>query len=1160
MKTWIRFITLFSLITLSAASAYGEPTISVDDVTVTEHFNGVKHVTFTVILSEAGSDFIHVFYTTSDSTATDGSDYNAITGTLTFGSGETSRPVIITIRGDEILEGDEYFKVILSDPIGASISDNTGICTIKDAESFISISDVTVTEGDAVSAEFLVRLSPGNPQTVTVDKTTISGTATSGEDFREESGTVAFAPYQSSRWINITILSDSQVEDPEFFKVVLSNPSRASISDSIGVGTIVDEPLLSIDNVTLSEGHSGTTDAVFTVTLSPSRFQTVTVDYATSDSTALAGDDYNSAFGTLTFNAYETSQTITVIVNGDLNLENDEFFKVNLTNADNAYIAKNQGTGIIENDDFGIFIQDMTISEGEETAFIPVIKWPQYPLTADVDYSMVDGTATAWEDYDPMYGTITLLGSRTVNFISVPLHDDTFFEEDEYFFIELSNVMNTDITLVDNQGQCTILENDTPPTISINDTLIIEGNDDGTEADFTVCLSHASTDTVTVDYQIQPGTTADLDYGADSDDFLQPADHSLTFVPGDTSQILSILIISDIIWEYDEFFFVILENPHNATIEDGEGICTILNDDPLPEIPPAVTISDVTIVEGDNGFSNAVFTYNSDPAYSLWEGQFIYSTADGTVKAEEDYVAVSDGILFNPQVEISGTITVPIIGDGVMEGDEIFYLNLYQPESCTFADSQGVCTILNEDGAEINVAIADGMESIPIANNSTYNFHEVNIDSSRNCDLYIENAGDSWLLINLPHIIDDTEDDQFSISNRQDLEIAPGDTSIIKVIYSPTNASTHTATLMIENNDFDENPYKIDLTGTGINGGGNDDIEIKGKWFGQMPYALQDKDITYIFTSDTWTIDWVNESLGDVSGEILQYSNENNVAIARIAVHPDVSEQVDLYLKITWTMISSDSIVISHSDLFETMQEAVNGPTVGVTPYCVGTHSYSRIKEMRSITGSWRGLLPYAWADDRPLVFTIDDETAFVDWVDEEAGDVSFNVIQYDCDHNQAIMQITHNPDAPYQVGMYMKITWTVISANKISITWFMHNGTLNGTLNGTDVIGTYTYTGESTDVEKKPVVVTDFQLYQNYPNPFNPETVIKYALPKSGEVTLTIYDVHGREVCTLVRKVQKTGIYIIHFNADRFASGIYYYRLRLGTDYVQTRKMLLIH
>jgi len=111
-------------------------------------------------------------------------------------------------------------------------------------------------------------------------------------------------------------------------------------------------PALSINDVSVLEGNNNnTTAATFTVSLSQATTGTVLVNFMTANGSAIAGDDYTFASGTLTFNPGETTKTITVAVKGDKKRESDETFRVNLSGADGATISDTQGSGIIRNDD-----------------------------------------------------------------------------------------------------------------------------------------------------------------------------------------------------------------------------------------------------------------------------------------------------------------------------------------------------------------------------------------------------------------------------------------------------------------------------------------------------------------------------------------------------------------------------------------------------------------------------------------------------------------------------------------------------------------------------------------------------------------------------------------------------------------------------------------
>ncbi len=85
------------------------------------------------------------------------------------------------------------------------------------------------------------------------------------------------------------------------------------------------------------------------------------------------------------------------------------------------------------------------------------------------------------------------------------------------------------------------------------------------------------------------------------------------------------------------------------------------------------------------------------------------------------------------------------------------------------------------------------------------------------------------------------------------------------------------------------------------------------------------------------------------------------------------------------------------------------------------------------------------------------------------------------------------------------------------------------------------------------------FFLSQNYPNPFNPLTTISYSIPKTNFVTLKIYDMLGREIQTLINEVQEPDKHSINFDASKLSSGVYFYKLRVGTIFEKTNKMLFM-
>ena len=234
----------------------------------------------------------------------------------------------------------------------------------------LSVNDVSVTEGDTgtVNATFTVALSAAAAQTVTVQYATADGTAVAGADYTASSGTVTFPPGTVSQPVSVPVLGDLLDEDDETFTVNLSNPTNATIADSQGVGTIIDNdplPSVSVSDCTTLEGNAGSHPCPFSVVLTPASGRTVSVAYATADGTATAGSDYIAANGTVTFPAGSTQQVVNVDVLGDTVAEPDETFFVNLSAPSNAGISDGQGVGVIQNDDI-VSLSTLEVSHGTD--------------------------------------------------------------------------------------------------------------------------------------------------------------------------------------------------------------------------------------------------------------------------------------------------------------------------------------------------------------------------------------------------------------------------------------------------------------------------------------------------------------------------------------------------------------------------------------------------------------------------------------------------------------------------------------------------------------------------------------------------------------------------------------------------------------------------
>jgi len=219
----------------------------------------------------------------------------------------------------------------------------------------LQVSDATVTEGNkcAVAAQFTVTLSAASTETITVAYATADGSATAGSDYQSASGTLTFAPGETSKTVSVQVNPDRLVEPNETFVVSLSAATNANIIGH-GTGTIMDgQPRISITDVSKQEGKKGqTTLFTFTITLSAPYDQPVKVSFKTLNAGAKSGKDYVAKSGRLTFAPGETTKTITIKVKGNNKKTPDKTFLLDLYKlSSNAAYAKHYGTGTILNDD-----------------------------------------------------------------------------------------------------------------------------------------------------------------------------------------------------------------------------------------------------------------------------------------------------------------------------------------------------------------------------------------------------------------------------------------------------------------------------------------------------------------------------------------------------------------------------------------------------------------------------------------------------------------------------------------------------------------------------------------------------------------------------------------------------------------------------------------
>ena len=326
------------------------PTISVSDTSATEG----SAVAFTVSLSAASSQQVTVAYATSGGSATSGTDFSETSGTLTFAANETSKTVSVAMTEDSDHEADETFTLTLSNPTHATLGDSTATGTINDDD---EASPLTATFEDAAtshdgSSEFTVRVrfsealaSGGASRRLTRRLSAVGGTVERVRrvDKRRDLFQIHLRP--SGHGAVRVILPSSASCD---IQNALCTPDGRALSRPVSV-TVQGPPGLSVADAEVEEAPNA--ELAFVVTLDRAVSETVTVAWATSDGSAKAGTDYTAASGTLTFDAGETEQTVSVAVLDDAHDEESETLTLTLSNPSGAYLADATATGTINNSD-----------------------------------------------------------------------------------------------------------------------------------------------------------------------------------------------------------------------------------------------------------------------------------------------------------------------------------------------------------------------------------------------------------------------------------------------------------------------------------------------------------------------------------------------------------------------------------------------------------------------------------------------------------------------------------------------------------------------------------------------------------------------------------------------------------------------------------------
>ncbi len=625
-----------------------------------------------------------------------------------FSIAEVGGSVVITITGNNQayrLEGVTLAELSMENIRAKDASAiqkwDSALDTAEPAMPSLSIADVSVQEGNAGTRlmTFTVILSAAAAGPVTVAYSTADGTATSGSDYVAASGNLTFAAGETSKTLQVTVNGDTAAEGNEAFTVRLADAAGATIADASATGTLTNDdasatlPALSVGDVSLREGDSGTAELMFIVTLDKAATGPVTVSYATANGTATAGADYAPLTGTLTFAAGETSKMVHVAVNGDTAVEANETMSFTLSNATGATIADATAVGQITDDDTQ---QDPGNGAGKV--------W----LINSVSGADIVGFNPALDKIDlgnaNIHSFIVIDTPQGFGFTS-PWSDETVIVQG----VRLADLSVENFGFIDNNHLREALSGalawENGPVLAA-DTVYMRSHEVG-QVD-RVAFDPA-TDVVSFKF-----------YGSRENLTMTDSSEGVVIADLSTGQKLILLGVTraDLSSANFEFTFtqvreddvagkIGLEQVSNAEIVDfnlpiaGGGTVTgasgatdgVIGSD--GGALPALSIADLSVTEGNGDHAHFMFEVTLDkPA----DGPVTvaYSTANGTATADADYGATSGTLTFAAG-ETSKTVHVDIGGDTASEANETFTVTLSNASGATIADATAVGTIVNDD-------------------------------------------------------------------------------------------------------------------------------------------------------------------------------------------------------------------------------------------------------------------------------------------------------------------------------------------------------------------------------------------------------------------------------------------------------------------------------
>lgn len=577
---------------------------------------------------------------------------------------------------------------------------------------FFNAATFTITEGNSgtANAQIAVRRAYDTASAVTVQYAAAGVTAAEGQDYEATSGTLSFASGETLKIINVPVMGDTSYENDETFTVTLSNPGGGAKLGSRTVNTVTivnddQQPLnhgqVELSAATYNVAENGTKLSV-TVNRAGGTDGAVSVDYITSNGTALSGTNYTAASGTLNWaDADGAAKTFDVNITDNDVYGGDKTFNIMLSNVTGgaslgtnyrsvATIQENEAAtpGTINLSAASYSVVENT-SQGKVT--ITVTRTGGSVGAASVNYTTGGGTAVSGVNYTTASGTLNWAeGDSTSKTISVPIINNSTYDGNKTFNVTLADAVGA---ALGNQAEAevTITEDEImkPGTLALASATYTVNETAGTVT-VTVARTGGADGAASIDYATSDGTAAAPGkYTAKSGTLNWNNKEA-------ASKTIVIPIVNTANYEGNKNFNITISNAAGAELgAQSSAVITIVDD----ETPPVGTVgfvnAEYSVDENDGTVAVKVArTGGTNGAVTV-----DYATNDGTAKKDTNYTSKTGTLSWNDGEAGEKTITINITDNALLENiNKQFTVDLSNATGgAAIGTSQTTATIVEDE-------------------------------------------------------------------------------------------------------------------------------------------------------------------------------------------------------------------------------------------------------------------------------------------------------------------------------------------------------------------------------------------------------------------------------------------------------------------------------